>query len=114
MFQARDVYEEAIVTVKTVRDFTQVFDAYAQFEERAATAKMDDAKAKSTMTADDELEIDLRLARLEHLIDRRPLLLNAVLLRQNPHNVAEWLKRVELYEGEPKMVSLLFGHQLVM
>lgn len=60
------------------------------------------------MNDDDELEIDLRLARLEHLIDRRPLLLNAVLLRQNPHNVPEWLKRVELYDSQPKMVRLFF------
>lgn len=28
--QARDVYEEAIQTVLTVRDFGEVFDAYAQ------------------------------------------------------------------------------------
>jgi hypothetical protein len=26
-------------------------------------------------------------------MDRRPLLLNSVLLRQNPHNVVEWQKR---------------------
>ena len=32
---------------------------------------------------------------------RRLLLLNSVLLRQNPHNVAEWHKRVSLYEGKP-------------
>ena len=41
MFQARDVYEEAILTVVTVRDFTQVFDAYAQFEESMISAKME-------------------------------------------------------------------------
>jgi hypothetical protein len=28
--QARDVYEEAIQTVPTVRDFSQVFEAYAE------------------------------------------------------------------------------------
>ena len=28
--KARDVYEEAIQTVLTVRDFGEVFDAYAQ------------------------------------------------------------------------------------
>ena len=39
-------------------------------------------------------DVDLRLARLEHLMERRPLLLSSVLLRQNPHNVVEWLKRV--------------------
>ena len=34
-------------------------------------------------------DVDLRVARLELLIDRRALLLSGVLLRQNPHNVAE-------------------------
>ena len=43
----------------------------------------------------------MRLARLEFLMDRRPLILNRVLLRQNPHNVQEWLKRVKLYEEKP-------------
>lgn len=37
--KARDVYEEAMVTVKTVRDFTQIFDAYAKFEERETAAR---------------------------------------------------------------------------
>lgn len=41
--QARDVYEEAIRTVMTVRDFTQVFDSYAQFEESMIAAKMETA-----------------------------------------------------------------------
>lgn len=40
-FKARDVYEEAILTVVTVRDFTQVFDSYAQFEESMIAAKME-------------------------------------------------------------------------
>jgi len=35
------MYEEAIQTVVTVRDFTQVFDAYAQFEESIISAKME-------------------------------------------------------------------------
>ena len=40
-FQARDIYEEAVQTVITVRDFTQVFDAYAQFEKNLISAKME-------------------------------------------------------------------------
>ncbi|KAJ7378147.1 Pre-mRNA-splicing factor SYF1 [Desmophyllum pertusum] len=44
------------------------------------------------------------MARFEHLMDRRPLLLSSVLLRQNPHNVHEWHKRVKLYEGKPKEI----------
>lgn len=37
-------------------------------------------------------------------MDRRPLLLNSVLLRQNPHNVVEWQKRVTLLEGKPREI----------
>lgn len=35
------MHEEAIQTVVTVRDFTQVFDSYAQFEESMIAAKME-------------------------------------------------------------------------
>jgi hypothetical protein len=41
LIQARDIYEEAVQTVITVRDFTQVFDAYAQFEKNLISAKME-------------------------------------------------------------------------
>ncbi|XP_023241197.1 pre-mRNA-splicing factor SYF1-like [Centruroides sculpturatus] len=101
--RARDVYEEAIQTVMTVRDFTQVFDACAQFEESLISAKMQET-AKLGPTEEDDLDLDLRLARLEDLMDRRPLLLNSVLLRQNPHNVHDWHKRVKLFEGKPREV----------
>ena len=37
---ARDVYEEGITSVATVKDFTQIFDAYAHFEESLLTAKV--------------------------------------------------------------------------
>lgn len=52
----------------------------------------------------DDIDLELRLARFEHLMERRLLLLNSVLLRQNPHNVQEWHKRVRLYEGQPHEV----------
>jgi hypothetical protein len=59
-----------------------------------------------TDTGDD---VDLRLARLEALAGRRAALLSAVMLRQNPHNVAEWHKRVKLFAGDPtKQVGKLF------
>ena len=54
----------------------------------------------------EDLELEMRLARLEYLMDRRPLLINRVLLRQNPHTVQEWLNRVKLYEDKPKQVKL--------
>lgn len=99
--RARDIYEEAIQTVTTVRDFTQIFDAYAQFEEISLNKRMEDLAKMENPTQDDEIDVDVRLARFEYLMDRRLLLLNSVLLRQNPHNVPEWHKRVQLYEGKP-------------
>lgn len=50
--QARDIYEEAIQTVTTVRDFTQVFDAYAQFEELSLNKKMEEVSQKAAPTED--------------------------------------------------------------
>ncbi|VVD00889.1 unnamed protein product [Leptidea sinapis] len=102
--RARDIYEEAIQTVTTVRDFTQVFDAYAQFEELSLSKKMEEVAKKPHPSEDDDIDLELRLARFEYLMERRLLLLNSVLLRQNPHNVAEWHKRVKLYEGKPNEI----------
>lgn len=98
---ARDIYEEAIQTVTTVRDFTQVFDAYAQFEEVSLNKRMEEVAKKANPSEDEEIDLELRLSRFEYLMERRLLLLNSVLLRQNPHNVAEWHKRVKLHEGKP-------------
>ncbi len=42
------------------------------------------------------------MMRFEHLMNRRPFLLNDVLLRQNPNNVNEWEKRVALW-GDNKV-----------
>ena len=112
--KARDVYEEAMVAVRTVRDFATVFDAAAQFEEAMLTAKLELLAVKANNSGgdpppagspdpaiDDVLsergdDTELRIARLELLMDRRPLLLSSVLLRQNPHNVHEWHKRAAL------------------
>jgi pre-mRNA-splicing factor SYF1 len=113
--RARDVYEEAIESVVTVRDFSLAFDAYAQFEESMLTAKMEMVEEEEAEGegGDDDLDvdgndIDMRLARLEHLMDRRPVLLSSVLLRQNPHNCNEWLKRVKLFESDPRKTIVTF------
>eukprot|EP00741_Cyanophora_paradoxa_P007752 tig00001206_g7500.t1 len=95
--KARDVYEEAITTVTTVRDFSILFDAYSQFEESLIAAKMEGPASEPGQ----EDDMDLHLARLEYLMERRPLLLSSVLLRQNPHNVHEWLKRARIFKADP-------------
>lgn len=106
--QARDVYEEGISSVITVRDFSMIFDAYSQFEESLVTAQIDaQQQSGAPPLADDSPEqqdLDMRLARLERLMERRPELLSSVLLRQNPHAVHEWIKRAALFDGQPAKV----------
>ena len=49
-------------------------------------------------------DLELAMARAEHLTSRRPILLNRVLLRQNPHNVGEWIARSKLYEEQEEPI----------
>lgn len=104
--KARDIYEEGINTVSTVRDFSVIFDAYTQYEESMLAAKMEVAEGEDVDEDDEDdvnADIDLRLMRLENLMKRQPLLLSSVLLRQNPHNVKEWKNRIQLFcDGELK------------
>jgi len=101
--KVRDIYEEAIQTVLTARDFSQIFDAYAQFEEKMVSSRME-IVAERGLSEDTDLDLELRLTRYEDLLDRRPLLMNSVLLRQNPHNVLEWHKRVTLLGGKDREI----------
>jgi pre-mRNA-splicing factor SYF1 len=124
---ARSVYEEAIESVNKVRDFTILLDAYLQFEEGLLEATMQaqaeneegeeeeeeeskqdnseddwdilvESRKDSSTTTTSMADLELALARAEDLTARRPLLLNKVLLRQNPHDVGEWSKRARLYK----------------
>lgn len=100
--RANSTFEAGITSVLTVRDFTQIFDAYVQFTESLLSAMMasleepdeeeDEEDGKET-----ERELDVKLKEFEALMDRRPFLLNDVLLRRNPNDVQEWEKRVALW-----------------
>ncbi|ORZ33401.1 hypothetical protein BCR44DRAFT_1438412 [Catenaria anguillulae PL171] len=108
MARARDVFEQAMRSVVSLRDFTQVFDAYLEVEEVAVQvgikrlAKLTKRAKKKNADLDADLkqeldnvqvDVDMRLARLDRLTRARPVLVNDVLLRQNPHSVGEWVKR---------------------
>jgi pre-mRNA-splicing factor SYF1 len=54
----------------------------------------------------EEIDLEIRVTRIERLLVRRAELLSSVLLRQNPHNVDEWLKRALLFEGNLAKVRL--------
>ncbi|CAM0913536.1 unnamed protein product [Alopecurus aequalis] len=109
--KARDVFEEALTTAATVKDFHMVFDAYLHFEHAMATAELGHEAA----TADildlwlaDRDGTDLTMARLERLPERRPELLNGVLLRQNPHDVQAWHERAKIFEKDPARHAATF------
>lgn len=105
--RARDIFEEGITTVMTVRDFSTVFDTYAEAEETLISIKLEESAArqqKGRVDEDADLDLDIRMLRFEQLMDRRPFLVNDVLLRQNPHNVNEWQKRVALWGDNKQMV----------
>lgn len=101
--RARDVYQEGLESVVTVRDFGLVFTALTHFEEALVEAQIADAgddddegggggvadgdDGAGFLLEDDGADVELRLERLEWLLARRPLLLSSVMLRQNPHNV---------------------------
>jgi pre-mRNA-splicing factor SYF1 len=99
--RARDVYQEGVESVITVRDFTLIFEALTSFEQALIEAQMEqlgedmpeeagipEGDGADFLLTDDKGDIDLRLERLEWLYSERPKLLNSVMLRQNPHNVA--------------------------
>jgi pre-mRNA-splicing factor SYF1 len=111
--RSRDIYEEGTNSVVTVRDFTVIFDSYVKFEEGILTAKMRISENEDAQE-DDEVAVDveLRLARLEFLLDKRPLLLNSVALRQNPHNVQEWHKRIHLLKDDTAKATVTYAEAL--
>uniref|UniRef100_A0A7S2S6V0 Pre-mRNA-splicing factor SYF1 n=1 Tax=Mucochytrium quahogii TaxID=96639 RepID=A0A7S2S6V0_9STRA len=117
--KSQDVYEEALRTVCTVRDFSTVFDAYTQFHEAMLSAKIDifgdDEEEKDdpvfytpNVNAEDKInDVDIRLVQMEKLLEDRPLLLNSVVLRQNPHNCIEWENRAKLFLDRGDLASVV-------
>ncbi|KAM0787100.1 hypothetical protein ACM66B_006356 [Microbotryomycetes sp. NB124-2] len=107
--RARKLFEEGINTVVTLRDFTQIFDAYAEFSESYISSLMEGlADADEEDVQDDEKEIDTKMQEFEELMDRRPFLVNEVLLRRNPNDVQEWEKRVALHGTDDEKIAETF------
>ncbi|CAJ0961627.1 unnamed protein product, partial [Mesorhabditis belari] len=96
--RARDIYEEGMEKVTTVRDFAQIFNAYTALEDSQIKSYSTNLEEKGA-SEEEWNELFWMMERYEHLLSRRPLLVNSVMLRQNPHNTHEWLNRVQLYEG---------------
>jgi pre-mRNA-splicing factor SYF1 len=109
--RAKEMFEAGIRSVLTIRDFTQIFDAYAEFCESLISAMMnsleegaDDENDEEVETEEVEKELDVLMREFEELMDRRPFLVNDVLLRRNPNDVQEWEKRVALWGQDDEKV----------
>ena len=107
--RARAVFEKGMKSVLTIRDFSQVFDAYAEFCQSILDAMMaglaDADNEDNEDVAETERELDAQMKAFEELADRRPFLHNDVLLRRNPNDVQEWEKRVALWGDDDEQVS---------
>lgn len=62
-------------------------------------------EAGEEIDPEDEEELSMRMAFYEDLCERQPILISDVCLRQNPHNVQEWQKRIALFKDNNEMVS---------
>jgi pre-mRNA-splicing factor SYF1 len=107
--RAKETFETGIASVLTIRDFTQIFDAYAEFSESVISALMEelanpDEEDEDFDAKETEEELDAKMKEFEELMDRRPFLVNDVLLRRNPNDVQEWEKRVALWGQDDEKV----------
>ncbi|KAI9623400.1 hypothetical protein H4Q26_014568 [Puccinia striiformis f. sp. tritici PST-130] len=97
---ARFTFENGISRVMTIRDFTTIFDGYAEFSEQYISTLMESLKDDDGGDEEEENELDTKMKEFEELMDRRPFLVNEVLLRRNPNDVQEWEKRIILFGNE--------------
>lgn len=108
--RATSTFEAGLAAVVTIRDFTQIFDAYTEFSETIVSSLMDALADEDNLEDEEfdleetEAELDTRMKAFEELMDRRPFLVNDVLLRRNPNDVVEWEKRVALHSGDDEAV----------
>ncbi|KAH6918754.1 spliceosome complex protein [Coprinopsis sp. MPI-PUGE-AT-0042] len=112
--RGRETFEKGIGSVVTQRDFNQIFEAYSEFEDGLISAMMDSLEEEDDDEdkAEMEEEMDKRMKEFEELTDRRPFLLNDVLLRRNPNDVQEWEKRVALFGDDDVKVAQAYTESL--
>ena len=109
--KVRAIFNEAMETVMTVKDFSIVFDAYAKFEESILSLYLGSHQEDGDDEQMDDADIDEHLARLEKLLDKRPFMVNSVHLKQNPHSVPDWLERVKLYKEKDDIDNVIATYE---
>lgn len=106
--RAKHTFEAGLRNVLTVRDFNQIFDSYGEFGQSLMDALMESLRNEEDEEeiAETEKELDQQMKDFEELADRRPFLLNDVMIRRNPNDVQEWEKRIALWgDGDEKVAE---------
>ncbi|KAL4468852.1 hypothetical protein ABPG72_008779 [Tetrahymena utriculariae] len=111
--KARQVFEEALTKIQTSRDFGIIFNAYTKLEEELVNVLAMQENEDQEMNEEYELELDAQVERLEKLLDRRKILHNDCLLRQNKNSVKDWISRINIFkekaEEDPIPLQKAFG-----
>lgn len=107
---AKATFQRGLKEVMTVRDFSVIFDAFAESEEGVISYLMTELEEGGDEEDEErgqrEEELDERMKEFEELMEARPFLVNDVMLRRNPDDVQEWEKRVTLYgEQDEKVIE---------
>ncbi|PWN27913.1 TPR-like protein [Jaminaea rosea] len=108
---AKKTFQRGLREVMTVRDFSVIFDAFAESEEGVISYLMNELEEGDEEDASEnrgqrEEELDERMKEFEELMEARPFLVNDVMLRRNPDDVQEWEKRVALFgEQDDKIIE---------
>uniref|UniRef100_A0A7S1ESR0 Suppressor of forked domain-containing protein n=1 Tax=Timspurckia oligopyrenoides TaxID=708627 RepID=A0A7S1ESR0_9RHOD len=103
--KSRQVFDSALESVRSVADFSLLFDAYSRMEESLL-----DAYLEIVQSSTDELDSELlktQMNHIEQLVESRPLLLNAVGLRENPQNVFRWHERAKILLKKGRVIDAL-------
>lgn len=114
--QAREIYEEAIRKVPSVRDFSLVFDAYSKMEESVIAFKLEERargkkKKSASASAFSDKDLDSRMAHFESLMELRPFLLSDVRLGQQPNSVSVWLEHLRLIQEKRGVAEVVQGYE---
>lgn len=104
--RSRHYLEQGIKECVTVRDFALIFDTYTDIEE----SQISEISFQLTNEPANELlnaELELRLNFLENLLENRPVYFNDMMLRQDPNNLDEWVKKIEIHEKRGQLEKAL-------
>ncbi|KAE8707512.1 alternative NAD(P)H dehydrogenase 1 [Hibiscus syriacus] len=108
--KARDIFEEGMTTVVTVRDFSVIFDAYSQFEESMVALKMEnmelsDEEEEDVEEDEEDTRLDIALCKSKSKFEKK--IFKGFWLHDDK-DVDLRLARVKLFEGNPTKQILTY------